>query len=310
MLLRWVDGQRQPKIETFQESVDVARTALEAQVIEKVARPIGAPLDNLVTVRRTMAIFELLSGKTRGLSLSDIARHLDVNKSIALRILSSLEQLNYVFRSLSSQQYLLTYKVSRIGLNVLIANRFMEQVRPRLRALADECGELVLLSAVAESGPQWILAARGDAGRRLQIDPMIRSSLHSTATGKAWLATLTDREVELRVGRKLPAATAHTVRTLATLKSQLAKIRAQGFAISDQENEEGIKAISVPIRLAPDTPPVGFVSITAPVSRNTAKQFDRFRRLLLEAAQTFGETWPPQEARDFAPASTSLQILD
>lgn len=65
-----------------------------------------------MTVSRKMAIFELQAGQTRGMTLSDIARHLEVNKSIALRILSSLEQANYLFRTLSSRRYLLTYRVS------------------------------------------------------------------------------------------------------------------------------------------------------------------------------------------------------
>jgi IclR family pca regulon transcriptional regulator len=113
------------------------------------------------------------------------------------------------------------------------------------------------------------------------------------------------------VGRKLPAATGNTVRTLAALKRQLAEIRAQGFSVSDQENEEGIKAVSVPIRTDPAKAPVGFVSITAPVSRNTAHDFDRFRRLLFAAAANLGDTWPPQEAKDFSsPATGRFQILD
>ncbi len=283
----------------------------DSEVMEAQPKTAAGSLDNLVTVSRTMAIFELLAGQTRGMTLSDIARHLDVNKSIALRILFSLEQANYVFRTLSTQRYLLTYKVSRIGLNVLVANRFMEQVQPRLRELADASGELVLLATVEDSGPQWILAARGDRGRQLQVDPIIRSSLHSTATGKAWLATLPDADVEAHVGRKLPAATDKTVRTLAALKRQLAGIRARGYSISDQENEEGIKAVSVPIRAKADGKPVGFVSITAPVSRHTDRDYDRFRVLLLAAAASLGDIWPPQEAKDFSPLATGgFQILD
>jgi DNA-binding IclR family transcriptional regulator len=283
---------------------------METEVLE--AQPkTGSAMDNLVTVSRTMAIFELLAGQTRGLTLSDIARHLEVNKSIAVRILSSLEQANYLFRSIATQRYLLTYKISRIGLNVLVANRFMEQVQPKLRELADESGELVLLAAVETNGPQWILAARGDRGRRLQVDPMIQSSLHSTATGKAWLSTLPDREVERLVGKKPPAATARTVRSIAALRRQLAEIRAQGYSVSDQENEEGIKAVSVPIRVDRSGGPVGFVSITAPVSRNSDRDFDRFRRLLLAAAASLGDIWPPQEAKDFSsPAAGGFQILD
>jgi hypothetical protein len=57
--------------------------------------------------------------------------------------------------------------------------------------------------------------------------------------------------------------------------------------------------------------PVGFVSITAPVSRNTDRDFDRFRKLLLAAAASLGDAWPPQEAKDFSPpAAGGFRILD
>jgi IclR family transcriptional regulator, acetate operon repressor len=272
------------------------------------------PVESLVTVTRTMQIIEMLAGDGRGLSLADIARRLDVNKSIAVRILNTLEEANYVFRGVENQRYFLTYKISRVGLGVLIANRFMEQIQPRLRQLADACGELVLLSTIQEDGPQWVMAARGDAGRRLQVDPLIRSSLHSTATGKAWLATLPDAEVERRVGNTFAAVTPHTVTTLEALRAQLETVRRQGYAISDQENEAGIKAISVPIRRGPEGARdcVGFVSITAPISRASEADYERFGRLLLEAAQYLGDIWLPQEAADFGAPRTpsSFQILD
>ena len=66
----------------------------------------------------------------------------------------------------------------------------------------------------------------------------------------------------------------------------------------------------MPIRIDPAGDPVGFVSITAPVSRNADKDFDRFRRLLLAAAASLADTWPPQEAKDFSsPATGGFQIL-
>jgi len=289
---------------------------LQSHLAELPAEPEKTgPIDSLVTVSRTMQIIEMLADGGRGLSLSDIARQLDVNKSIAFRILNTLEETNYVFKGVESQRYFLTYKISKVGLNVLIANRFMEQIQPRLRELADACGELVLLATVQEDGPQWVMAARGGAGRRLQVNPMVRSILHSTATGKAWLATLSDSEVEERVGKDLPPATPHTVTTLEALRAQLAVIRRQGFAISDQENETGIKAISVPIwreNGAGSRDCVGFVSITAPISRAGEADYERFGRLLLEASKHLADIWLPQEAADFgaAPTQNSFQILD
>ena len=75
---------------------------------------------------------------------------------------------------------------------------------------------------IEDDGPQWVMAARGDAGRRLQVDPMMHSSLHSTATGKAWLSTLSDADVERRLGREFLAITPNTVTTLPALLAQLA----------------------------------------------------------------------------------------
>lgn len=258
-----------------------------------------AALENLVTVTRTMAIFELLAADAQGHSLADIARHLDVNKSIAVRILSTLEQANYIYKGNITQRYYLTFKISKIGMSVLIANRFMEQIQPRLRDLADSTGELVLLSVIERDGPRWIMAANGSAGRRLQVDPLIDNVLHSTATGKAWLATLTDQEIAKRIGEKLPAVTEFTVASLPELLEQMSQIRQQGFAISNQENEVGIKAVSVPIHseiAGRERRCVGFVSITAPISRTTDADFERFRTELLRAADYIGDVWPPQEA--------------
>src|ERR1700740_2970090 len=67
-----------------------ARRAAKDSDPEDKAKP--GHLEALVTVQRTMDIFEMLADQVEGLPISDIARELKVNKSIAFRILSSLKQ--------------------------------------------------------------------------------------------------------------------------------------------------------------------------------------------------------------------------
>ena len=67
---------------------------------------------SLVTVRRTMAALEILADADASLSLSEIARRLDVNKNIALRILMTLEEENYIYRHVETKFYLAGFKVS------------------------------------------------------------------------------------------------------------------------------------------------------------------------------------------------------
>jgi DNA-binding IclR family transcriptional regulator len=259
---------------------------------------------SLVTVRRTLAVLEMLADAGDGLSLSEVARRLDVNKNIALRILTTLEEENYLYRHVETKHYFAGFKVSNIGLRVLSRNRLHQQCQPMVRQLAEECGELVLLSVMDHGEPRWVMAAVGKR-QRLQVDPVTPLAPHATATGKAWLSTLPDAEVARRVEGRLDALTPFTVTTLPALLAQLGEIRRSGIALSNQENETGVAAVAAPI-FTPESGAerearrcVGFVSITAPVSRATTADFARFGDLVRAASGRLGEAWPLPEAEDY-----------
>jgi DNA-binding IclR family transcriptional regulator len=260
---------------------------------------------SLVTVRRTLAVLEMLADAGNGLSLSEIARRLDVNKNIALRILMTLEEENYLYRHAETKHYFAGFKVSNLGLRVLSRNRLQAQVQPVIRQLAEECGELVLFSVIDGGEPRWVMAAVGRR-QRLQVDPVTPLAPHATATGKAWLSTLTDEEVTRIVAGRLEPLTPFTVTTPEALLAQLAEIRRTGLAISDQENEAGIAAVAAPIWSPAQAAGgsarrcVGFVSITAPVSRATREDFGRFGEMVRACAARLAEAWPLPEADGYA----------
>jgi IclR family transcriptional regulator, acetate operon repressor len=266
-----------------------------------------APDLSLVTVRRTLAVLEMLAGADQGLSLSEIARRLDVNKNIALRILTTLEEETYLHRHAETKHYFAGFKVSNLGLRVLSRTRLYQQCQPMVRQLAEECGELVLLSVMDRDEPRWVMAAVGER-RRLQVDPVSPLAPHATATGKAWLSTLPDEEVARRVEGRLDPLTPFTVTTLPALLAQLAVARETGVALSDQENEAGIAAVATPIWI-PDHAAagagrrcVGFVSITAPVSRASPEDFRKFGAMVKAAAARLAEAWPLPEAETYVGA--------
>jgi DNA-binding IclR family transcriptional regulator len=265
----------------------------------------------LVTVRRTLAVLEMLADAEGGLSLSEIARRLDVNKNIALRILMTLEEENYLYRHVETKHYFAGFKVSNLGLRVLSRNRLLAQCQPVVRQLAEECGELVLFSVLDKGEPRWVMAAVGRR-QRLQVDPVTPLAPHATATGKAWLSTLEDARVGELVQGRMEALTPFTVTTLDALLAQLREIRRTGLALSDQENETGIAAIATPIWAPAGAAGgagrrcVGFVSITAPVSRAGREDFARFGQLLQVNAARLGEAWPLPEADDYAAPETQM----
>ena len=255
------------------------------------------PDERLVSVMRTMQVLQMLSLEERGHTLAHIARALDVNKSIALQILSTLVAENYLYQSEDGQYYALTYKVSALGLRSLVSNRLFGQIQPRLRAIAEDTGELVLFSLVSSDGPHWVLSAMGSARRRLQVEPSMKMVLHSSASGKGWLATLSDEEIITVLGDKLEATTSRTKVSLEAILADIATIRQTGAAYSDQENEEGIKAVAVPVwrETFGKRRCIAFISITAPVSRVSNEDFTRFEAILKEASVYVADVWPLDE---------------
>ena len=248
-----------------------------------------------------MRIVEQLADARNGLSVSEIARLLDVNKSIAFRILSTLESLHYIYQDMVTQHYRLTYRISNLALRQLANSRILDQCVAPLRALAERSGELVRLAIIEHDRPVWIHSESG-VQRRLQVAPTygLDVSLHSHATAKAWLFTLPEKDVEKLIGNKrLKDYTKHTITTLRALKMDLVEARQRGFALSYEEHELGVGTVAAPIKIAdaggkPHC--VGVVSLAAPISRMDRAQFIQVGHQVVEAAHHLAEVWPADMA--------------
>jgi DNA-binding IclR family transcriptional regulator len=258
-------------------------------------------VDFLSTVERAMRIIELLSDARDGLSVSEIARVLDVNKSIAFRILTTLQSLRYVYQDAVTQHYRLTYRISNLALRQLANSRILDQCIAPLRELAERTGELVRLAIIENDRPIWIHSESG-VQRRLQVAPTygLDISLHSHATAKAWLFTLPEEAVNRLIGdRRLKEYTKHTITTLRALKADLAESRARGFALSYEEHELGVGTVAAPIMVTGmDNVArcVGAISLAAPISRMDRESFMKCGHEVVEAAQEISEVWPLDDA--------------
>lgn len=86
--------------------------------------------------------------------------------------------------------------------------------------------------------------------------------LHSTAIGKCILADLDEDALSELAGRTgLPGRTDATITTLPALREELAKVRAEGYALDEQENEANVRCVAVPVRAA-ENRVIGAVSIS------------------------------------------------
>jgi DNA-binding IclR family transcriptional regulator len=254
--------------------------------------------DTIVSVERAFAIVAMLADEAEGASLADIARHLDVNKAIAVKLLATLDGLGIVWRDEVAQRYNLTYRISNLGLRQLQKTRLLDQSAAVLKALAEETGELVRL-AVVESGDRitWVYAVSG-AKRTFHIDPnySLEAYLHTTAIGKSWLATLPFElalKYMLREGMK--PLTRHTKTSAKAIRAELELTRKRGYATSFEESELGVIAIAAPIMvksLAGELECVGAVSLAAPTNRMNARELVAYSPQLLATVARLAQIWP------------------
>lgn len=252
----------------------------------------------VLSVRRSMQLLELLSEGEKPWSLADIARHLEVNKAIAIRLIDELRDTGYVHRDENTGLYVLTYKLSNLGLRKLAQTRLLDQSGGVLRELANESGELVRLGVVEfDQKVTWVLAYVGER-RTLHIDPNYRLDiqLNTHAAGKAWLATLPREQAwAILMANGVVKCTPHSKTKRSDIEADLESARTLGFAESYEENELGVGAIGAPImvRLASgQSACMGVVSIAAPTSRMTATELRALGPLLLRSVKKLSDIWP------------------
>jgi len=251
-----------------------------------------------LSLLRGLRIMETLAERDGGLSLAELARTLAVNKAIASRLADALVDAGFVFRHELTGLYELTYKLSNLGLRKLDRSRLLDQAGGLLRRLAERTGELVRLAVVEQRRRiTWVLAAAGE-NRSLRIDPSYRLEvgLATHATGKAWLATLDEREAwALIEAQGLHRHTAHSLTRRSDILADLARAAGRGYATSYEENEPGVGAVAAPIMVrlvAGGQTCVGVISLAAPVYRMSREELEAQAPLVLRVAGQLAAIWP------------------
>lgn len=250
-------------------------------------------------VKQALRIMELLADAPEGMSVSEIADSLDTNKSIPFRLLAAMTEAGFVEHDGVTNRYRLTYRVGAMGLRQLEAAGFQNWAQPPLDRLASKTGELARLAAASSNSLFWVAKAEGSK-RQLRVAPLeTEISLHATASGKAWLSTLADQDVQkILSNRRLDGHTPMTRTSIEDVLQDLKVVRSTGFAEVTGERDEGVSAIAVPVfgtavhGARVDAPALGTVSLAGPSIRLTREAIEENIPALHEAAGTIAAHWP------------------
>jgi DNA-binding IclR family transcriptional regulator len=250
------------------------------------------------SAERCLAIMELLVDEPAGLPMSVIAQKLELPVSATHRLLTVLVQKRYLRQDGITERYIPTMLLAALGLRLLESTSLTETCQPVLDELAGKVGELVRLAIVEGEELIWVSKAQG-ARTSIRYDPINGriATLHATAMGKAWLATMPEDDAVRLVAMRGYSGTIvgpQAVSDEPALREQLRLTRERGFALVEEEAEQGISAIGAVVRdhSRPGHPVVGAVSIGGPSFRLSRERLVGFRDPLLSAAAILSDIWP------------------
>jgi IclR family acetate operon transcriptional repressor len=254
----------------------------------------------VAAIERCLSLIEALAEQPEGLSLGDLASRLDLPKSATHRMLVTLAARGYVSQDAASQVYMLSLRLAVLGFRYLDSRHLPDAAQTILDRLARETAEYCRLAVVDDGqGLTWIARAQG-ATQGLRYDPNMGQEvvLHATATGKAWLATLSDEEalsvVFARGFRTPPNFGQRAVRTVDELRAHLDETRRRGYALAVEEGEPGTVALARTFRAweAIDAPVAGTVSVAGPAQRFGPERYEPIAGALAAAARDLSVLWP------------------
>ena len=232
------------------------------------------------TLDRALSILPLVAEKPR--HINDIALHLGVHHSTALRLLHTLRNHGFVFE-LPDHSYRLGAATFHLGFQALDNIDLRSIARPAMESLSDMTGETIHLGILEDNNVFYIEKIESvHPGIRMHSRIGMPAPLHCTGVAKAILAfTPQARRLNLLESQELHKFTENTLTTIDAVEADLARNIERGYAVDSEEHDVGVHCIAAPIFLG-NGDVAGGLSISVPISRVDDKKLFSYVPILLE----------------------------
>jgi DNA-binding IclR family transcriptional regulator len=204
--------------------------------------------DSVPSVERALTVLELLTQSRKGFSISEVSRKLSLPKSSVHLILTTLERRGYLQKHSHTGKYHFGLKLVSLSRTAIESLELREEARPFLETLMRKTG-LTVHMAVLERN-EAVIIEKIQPLSLIQLATWIgrRMDVNCTGAGKALIAYLPPDEFDLEIKSKGLAKHNHkTIVSLNKLRQELSRIREQGYAFDDEEDEIGLRCIGAPV---------------------------------------------------------------
>lgn len=230
----------------------------------------AAPRPDFVqSLERGLAVISAFDETHPELTLSDVARATGLTRAAARRFLHTLVDLGYM--RTDGRLFALTPRVLRLGYSYLSSLSLPQVAQPHMEALVAQVHESCSIAVLDDEDVVYVARVAAKRIMGVAINVGTRFPAYATSMGRVLLAAQPEeaRQHYLRTA-DIQALTPWTVTDRDKLAALLVKVAQDGYALVDQELEQGLRSVAVPLRDKQGTV-VAAVNLSAPAARGNAE---------------------------------------
>ncbi|XVO14019.1 DNA-binding transcriptional regulator KdgR [Enterobacter cloacae] len=245
--------------------------------------------DSVSSVLKVFGILQAL-GEEREIGITELSQRVMMSKSTVYRFLQTMKSLGYVAQEGESEKYSLTLKLFELGARALQNVDLIRSADIQMRELSRLTKETTIhLGALDEDSIVYIHKIDSMYNLRMYSRIGRRNPLYSTAIGKVLLAWRDREEVkQILDGVEYKRSTDRTITSTDELLSVLDNVREQGYGEDNEEQEEGLRCIGVPVFDRFGVVIAG-LSISFPTLRFSEERLHEYVAILHTAARKISE---------------------
>ncbi|MGL6197492.1 MAG: IclR family transcriptional regulator [Lachnospiraceae bacterium] len=218
-------------------------------------------------------------------SVTELAKKLDVNKSTASRIMETLCQQDMIHMDKKTRKYKLGFRVLHLAERFRSSLQIIDTARPILLEVSRELGQSVHLCAYSRGMVYVIDQIVSDLPYSMSAMVGLIEPIHSSSVGKCIFAHRSQKRIEeILEDYEFTRYTIHTITDKEKLLNEFEKIRNQGYAVDNEEMFIGVRCIAVPVFRYLNSVRYG-IGISGPIDLMSPKKLEIYRKRLVAAAK-------------------------
>jgi IclR family pca regulon transcriptional regulator len=199
------------------------------------------------SMARGLAVIKAFDENHSELTLSEVASATGLARAAARRFLLTLAELGYV--RTNGRMFALTPRVLELGYAYLSSLTLPQIAEPHLERLVAEVQESASVTVLDDTDIVYVARVPTSRIMRVTISIGTRFPAYATSMGRVLLAGLSRPDLDACLERSnVRPITARTITDTAALRAELDQVREQGWALVDQELEEGLRSLAAPVR--------------------------------------------------------------